>query len=173
MMLSVFEIPGHVKVVGLFSEPWWFMPLSTFGVVAEPQPTTKSDDTQLTHLDDIPIPNHGNDISPFMVQWMSDVFLSKARLLDVKTLTLQRNGERCIGLLIEYNDGSLGTLGQWNPMNHSTSVIFDSQQGKPLESLYFIYSAQRICYRCVTDISLSAPEADTPHFEWSKLNEVR
>ena len=81
---------------------------------------------------------------------------------------------RAMGLLIDYHDGTIETLGQWDPANSSVSVIYNSQQNGPLESLSFVYSDSPDPHaRWVEDVVTGAPSLTTkPCFTWHSLDLV-
>jgi hypothetical protein len=66
-------------------------------------------------------------------------FLSKANLLWVKLLQVQKLGNRCRGLLIHRLDDSIDIFGQWDPASASTiSTLYHADDGAALESITFV-----------------------------------
>lgn len=137
-----------------------------------------------------------NAVDPF--SFLGDnsnaAFLSKATLLNVKKLELQRIGDRCVGLLINRHTGIQETLGQWDPCNEETSLLYDYHMGC-LTSLTFLYSDpppknerrghffdtaeqyEQILQkeRYITDILIAPsppPQWARPSFTWSDLSSV-
>jgi hypothetical protein len=127
-----------------------------------------------------PFPAYGHvNGSLFMGKFLHLACLKKAILKDVKALTVQKiphmSKSRALGLLINYHDGTIETLGQWDPANSSISAIFDSQKNGTLKSLSFVYSDDPDPdARWVEDVVLDAPSSTTkPCFTWHSLDSVR
>lgn len=70
------------------------------------------------------------------------VFVSRASLADVKSIQVQRVGNRCTGLCIQHTSGPFETLGQWNPSDTcGISLLFARKAAdQQLKSLTFIFS---------------------------------
>jgi hypothetical protein len=168
------------KIVGLFYDPINSQThkLQTLGVTLEPEAGNSAKDSPIFSIPKI------NAIIPFSFQSYNAnlAFLSKSTLLNVKTLKIQRIGKRCVGLLIERHTGIPETLGQWDPCNKDTSLLYDEQMGS-LKSLTFLYSDlnktrqryletpeqfQRMLEkeRYVTDILLAA----SPPVQWTGVS---
>lgn len=194
--MSTYTLPDHVKIVGLFCEPSWHIPICSLGVVAEPQqplPSSSSSSSNapfpsLLHSEPVPVPD-SPELPEFASHWVEDCYLSKARLRGAKTLSLQRPGKRtrCTGLLIEYEDGrssgrAAEVLGQWDPAaaddEDTTSVIYDARRDGPLKAVYFVYRGFENPNGRIEDVCVEAPEVnddDDPgvaYFEWTRLDEV-
>jgi hypothetical protein len=114
-----------------------------------------------------------------VVRFPTQMFLTKAQLLDVHTLRLQRVGPRCVGIRVERRSGLLDVLGQWDPRNEGVCLYNGGSRGGPvLESLTFVLSsANQPTERYVEDVFLNAgltqsvPGTATS-FTWSRLDEV-
>lgn len=67
-------------------------------------------------------------------------YFNSAHFRDVKTLELQKDGERCTGMKITRHSSLVDILGQWDPTAHmTTSMVYASYQG-PLDTLTFVLS---------------------------------
>lgn len=101
--------------------------------------------------------------------------MSKAHLLNLKTLKIQRVGLRCIGMLIERHYGIQETLGQWDPSNpNGTSVLYESSWG-PLGPLSFFFSDHYNDGRYVKDIVLGCTDLplDGLSYTYAEFDKVR
>lgn len=183
--VSTYTLPDAVKIVGLFCEPSWHMPICSLGVVAEPQtpsPSSSSNAHFYSHTDPVPVPDAAPELPDFAGHWMDDsCYLSRARLRGARTLSLQRRKHRCMGLLIEYEDGdgrAAEVLGQWDPAagEEAASVLYDSRRDGPLRAVYFLSKGFGNPYDYIEDVCLEAPEVDddsrAAYFEWTQFDEV-
>ncbi|CAH0053966.1 unnamed protein product [Clonostachys solani] len=110
----------------------------SIGVTLQPQ--EPSGDKAIQRVANCPVFDH-IDPQSFMKQQASYVFLSKANLLQLKLLQLQKLGDRCRGLLIHRLDDSIDILGQWDPALASTiSTLYHTENGAALESITFVYA---------------------------------
>ncbi|KAH7308951.1 hypothetical protein B0I35DRAFT_441065 [Stachybotrys elegans] len=109
----------------------------------------------------------------FVSSNVQGAFLGKAGLLDVKELRSIQVDDRCIGMRIDYHDGTIGTLGQWDPSKASeASLIYKSCDG-PLLGLIFLFSDSTEPFkRYVRSVSIGhAPqEAVDNSFFWDDFN---
>jgi hypothetical protein len=180
--VSTYTLPDTVKIVGLFCEPSWHIPICSLGVVAEPQ-TPSSNAHFYSHNDPVPVPDTTLDLPEFVGHWMDDsCYLSKARLRGARRLSLQKVKHRCTGLLIEYEDGgsrAAEVLGQWYPAadEEVTSVLYDSRRDGPLRAVYFVPKGFGNPFDYVADVCLEVPGGDDGDsmvacFEWTQIDEV-
>ena len=87
---------------------------------------------------------------------VAGVFLTTASLLDTRRLQVRRDGDRCVGLLVHHDDGSMDALGSWDPDDaHGITTIFEASDDGPLTSIAFRVTDFRRFYR-VTDIIVGA-----------------
>jgi len=79
--------------------------------------------------------------------------LSAAWLTNVRKLQVRRVRGRCTGLCIHYEDGTLESLGRWDPSDvGAIGDIYHSSDG-PLTSLCFCFSGSDETRRHVVDIT--------------------
>ncbi|KAB5516972.1 hypothetical protein GE09DRAFT_1262892 [Coniochaeta sp. 2T2.1] len=99
-------------------------------------------------------------------------FMTTASLLDVSRITLQQlpgvRRRRTVGLRIEHHDGTLDTLGEWDPEYPSSSaalVFYDAAFG-PLEELVFTLrrGGDAGCSRVVAVSAKAAEEPPPLHY---------
>ncbi|KAB5511411.1 hypothetical protein GE09DRAFT_1232593 [Coniochaeta sp. 2T2.1] len=98
-------------------------------------------------------------------------FMTTASLLDVSRIALQQlpgggRRRRTLGLRIEHHDGTLDTLGEWDPEypGGSALVLYDSAFG-PLEELVFtLRRAGDAGGSRVVAVSAKVAEEPPPHF---------
>ncbi|CAG9947846.1 unnamed protein product [Clonostachys rosea f. rosea IK726] len=168
--VSSFESEGTREILGLFIDPTNINPgkINTLGVcLGSPLLGLKQAGLR--------IPRSRSDSEPliFPSVYPFAAFLSRATLLNVLTLKVQKFGDRCVGMCVERQGGIIETLGMWDPVRLDTiSNIYSYHQG-PLQPLTFIYSeAPELLKRYVEDIVVSAsPDLapGRPRFTWSSF----
>jgi hypothetical protein len=52
----------------------------------------------------------------------------------------QRRGDRCTGMKIDREDGSIDILGQWDPANKQTITLLFEKTIEPLPTVSFVFS---------------------------------
>lgn len=86
----------------------------------------------------VPIPN---DIE-FAQKSVIGTYFSSAKVTNIKSLTVLRDGSRCIGLCMTRLDQTNDILGQWDPVKAQFSAhqIYHVDEDGPLEGLSFYLS---------------------------------
>ncbi|CAH0046743.1 unnamed protein product [Clonostachys solani] len=168
--ISSFESEGTREIMGLFIDPTNVNPgkINTLGVCLG-SPLLGLEQAGLR------VPRSRSDSEPLMFPsvYPFAAFLSRATLLNVIALKVQKFGDRCVGMCVEREGGIIETLGMWDPVRLDTiSTIYSYRQG-PLQPLTFIFSAApELLKRYVEDIVVSAPpdlEPGRPRFTWSSF----
>ncbi|VUC32542.1 unnamed protein product [Clonostachys rosea] len=171
LYLAAYE-PGEVReITGLLIDPTNINPgkINTLGVCLG-NPLVGVEQARLR----VPMPRANSEKLAFPGVFPFGAFLSRATLLNVITLKVQKFGDRCVGMCVERGDGIIETLGMWDPVRPDTvSTIYSCHQG-PLQPLTFIYSPARgQLEHYVEDIVVSAPPdlaPDRQRFTWSSFS---
>lgn len=103
--------------------------------------------------------------------------LSETHLRNVRSLEVQRRGERCIGLKITRDDGQVEVLGQWNPSAVDSIAIIHSGQQPSLRTLSFVLSGQQHAdngYQAFAKdiLAYASTDTETPTVVWNDLKKV-
>lgn len=175
--LSDFGVPENHRIIGAFIDPSTSEPKSftTIGVTTEPLPSSESPVRQQRPMAVSQFVN--TDRHSFQGRNCRTAFMTKAHLLDVEVLKLQRVRGRCVGMFIGRRNGTVDILGQWDPANvDATSTLYERCQGS-LNTLTFAFSnkGSDARERYVEDILLQGTDlpANKPSFTWSNLEMVR
>ncbi len=105
-------------------------------------------------------------------------YLTRATLSGVTQLHVRKIGDWCDGLCIYHDNGSVETLGRWDPSDDKVVLhIYDSRRDGPLTALTFRYATEDKYQSHIADIVIGdSPGAgqtyvwraadDQPHIAW-------
>jgi hypothetical protein len=101
-------------------------------------------------------------------------FFSKASLMDAVRLKYQKHVNRVIGLYIEHRDGSIETMGQYDPGEPETiTSIYDADKDGPLQAITFGWSnVEREWERVLLSIRTGRHDRPANRFVWDDFSKV-
>lgn len=153
--VSSFKTEPTEIVTGLFYDPTSMRDsnIFTLGITVEARkPTCGSDELSRPASTEFAIPRiQSVQAASSLNHFPYHSFSNQANLVEIRTMALQRRGDRCIGLRIERWTGAVDILGQWDQRNRTAELLYDCQDGE-LESLTFAYSGVDPKRRYVTDV---------------------
>lgn len=171
VQFSEFEVPEANQITGIFVDPSTSddKGFTTIGVATDIRDSSYSVGSlnpacDISHIE-------LSSWTSFQRRYRRTSFMTKAHLLNVQAIELQKIYGRCMGLLIKRRNGIIDIFGQWDPiMCNKTTVLYDTSHG-PLGNLTFVFSecSNDPLERYVEDVLVQGMGLPTtkPTFTWA------
>jgi hypothetical protein len=164
-------------VVGLFTDPTTSKGrlFSSLGITRSTSGDDESRSGNVSYPTTIRFPVARRRELSFVERHFTGVFLSKALLVDVEALDVQRHGDRCTGLCILRSDGHREILGQWDSSPSPATRIYNNADGyNALRTLTFVFSEDPYHWkRYLQDIYVGSGCPRTNNtFTWTNVGSV-
>ncbi len=99
-------------------------------------------------------------------------YLTTATLSGITQLHVRKIGDWCNGLCICHDNGSVETLGRWDPSDNKVVLhIYDSHRDGPLTALTFRYATEDIYRSHIVDIAVGDPPEAGQTYVWRAAND--